>query len=453
MKYKINVHLFMIALIAIVATALSVMIAYYEIFQNQVKNDLKKNVELLSSLEVFNSYPDCTARPVLPQGPHGHIGPHPHVEANNLRITWIAPDGSVLFDTGTDAALLSDHLNRPEIQKALLNGHAETIRVSSTLKMNTYYSAVRLENGTVLRVSTQAWTITRTFLVVTPIIILTACGILILCILIGSLLTRNLLNPIYKMAEDLNDGVKTEIYPELIPFADKIRNQRENILAAAQRQSDFTANVSHELKTPLTAISGYAELLENHMVDATQEESVIRKIRQNVVRLQELINGIVRLSEFDYPEIKQCFTLFNLYETASDCCSNLQIIAKRRNVALSCAGENVTLSADKNLMKELISNLVQNAVLYNNDGGFVNVEVGIQSGRPILKIQDNGIGIPPEEQERIFERFYRVDKSRSRETGGTGLGLAIVKHIVELHNATLNLESAIGKGTTITIMF
>ena len=217
---------------------------------------------------------------------------------------------------------------------------------------------------------------------------------------------------------------------------------------------DFTANVSHELKTPLTAISGYAELIENHMVDPEQETRFALEIQQNATRLLSLINDIIRLSELDSGEDNLlCFEQVDLDEVAGTCVKNLQMNAQKRNVTLYYEGVSCMLRADRGMISELVDNLCQNAIRYNNEGGEVHVRVYYEKGQPMLSVADNGIGIPKDQQERIFERFYRVDKSRSKQTGGTGLGLAIVKHIVELHDATLKLESEPGKGTTITVAF
>ena len=226
------------------------------------------------------------------------------------------------------------------------------------------------------------------------------------------------------------------------------KEKRENM------RSEFLGNVSHELKTPLTAISGYAELIENHMVDPEQETRFALEIQQNATRLLSLINDIIRLSELDSGEDNLlCFEQVDLDEVAGTCVKNLQMNAQKRNVTLYYEGVSCMLRADRGMISELVENLCQNAIRYNNEGGEVHVRVYYEKGQPMLSVADNGIGIPKDQQERIFERFYRVDKSRSKQTGGTGLGLAIVKHIVELHDAVLHLEREPGKGTTITVAF
>ena len=239
-----------------------------------------------------------------------------------------------------------------------------------------------------------------------------------------------------------------------MPFVNTIRAQHENILMAAKVRQDFTANVSHELKTPLTAISGYAELIENHMVDPGQETRFAHEIQQNANRLLSLINDIIRLSELDSKEGDDlsCDTL-DLDEIATECVKGLKVNAQKQKISLSYEGQPCEIRGNRDMIIELIDNLGQNAIRYNNEGGYVHIRVTKEDGRPQLLVEDNGIGIPKDQQERIFERFYRVDKSRSKQTGGTGLGLAIVKHIVALHDAEIKLESEPGKGTTIRVLF
>ena len=237
-----------------------------------------------------------------------------------------------------------------------------------------------------------------------------------------------------------------------MPFANTIRQQHADILSAAKARQDFTANVSHELKTPLTAISGYAELMETHMVDAKQEEHFVREIRKSAQRLLSLINDIIRLSELDRTDQEESFEALDLAEVVSECVTNLQINAEQKNVTLEYQGSPCRIRANREMMRELADNLIQNAIRYNNEGGSVRVKVDAED-EPEFVVEDTGIGIPKAEQDRIFERFYRVDKSRSKATGGTGLGLAIVKHIVEIHDAKITLDSEPGKGSKFTVKF
>lgn len=312
------------------------------------------------------------------------------------------------------------------------------------------------KDGTVLRVSIAARSIWNMFASSIPAMLIVTVIIVGICVVLAKSLTRKLMKPIETLAGNLEQASviqkKTE-YKELVPFMNAIRIQHEGVLAAAKSRQDFTANVSHELKTPLTAISGYAELIENGMVEKEQQIHFAAEIRRNAQRLLSLINDIIKLSELDSSEAQQGFEQLNLYGLVKDCMENLQVNAEQRNVALNFDGTDCMVRGNRQLLTELVENLCQNAIRYNNEGGTVNVTVHKLGGKTVLTVEDNGIGIPKDQQERVFERFYRVDKSRSKETGGTGLGLAIVKHIVELHDAGLTLDSEVGRGTTIKVEF
>lgn len=444
MKQKINLRLSLIALIAVITTTIGITFVFYGLFQGQVRSDLKENANLLVETEVFQQ--------AYVSGKES-ANSLEHLSSGNLRITWIDADGKVLFDNDTNITGLSNHLDRPEIQLALEKGEGESTRQSDTMKMNTFYYALLLENGTVLRVSTQARTIFSVLLTALPVIATIIVLILVGCVLIGHLLTGQLMWPIEEMAEHLDDGNRIPAYKELEPFADKIRNQHENILAAAKSRQDFTANVSHELKTPITAISGYAELIENRLIDPETEIHVAGQIRHNADRLLSLVTDIIQLSELDHNELPRKFEQVDLMEIARECVADFQPMAEQRAIHLTCRGISAGIYADTALIREMLDNLLQNAIRYNKDGGLVKVRVTIENSHPMISVSDSGIGIPADQLDRVFERFYRVDKSRSRQTGGTGLGLAIVKHIADIHSAEIEIHSQIDKGTNIIIRF
>jgi len=232
-----------------------------------------------------------------------------------------------------------------------------------------------------------------------------------------------------------------------------IYKQHEDIMKSARMRQDFTANVTHELKTPLTSISGYSELIENGMATDADVVRFAKEIHNNSSRLLTLINDIIRLSELDAMDRSVAFEPINLYQIAETCVSMLQINAEKHNVHLTFWGEPVMVSSTKEMMEELLYNLCDNAIRYNNENGLVHVSVKQIGDSVVLSVKDTGIGIPKDHQERVFERFYRVDKSRSKSTGGTGLGLAIVKHIVVQSNAKIELDSEKGKGTEIRVIF
>ena len=436
MKQKINLRLGLIALVALVLTAAAVTMVYYDLFRQQVGRDLRQTAQLLGQSQEFRQ-----------------AGQMPGFRSGEVRITWVDKDGSVLYDDEADAGSLPNHADRPEIRAAMENGEGEIVRTSSTFNMNTFYYALRLDNGTVLRLAVDARSLTSVFLAAVPVLLAVAAVILVVCVLLGHLLTAQLIAPIEDMAEHLDEPAREPIYRELEPFARKIRSQHEKILSAAQSRQDFTANVSHELKTPLTAISGYAELIENKMVDGDQQIRFAGEIRKNAARLLSLINDIIALSELDTATAPMQLQSVELLGLAQEVCDGLEVAARQRQVRLQTFGREAKASGDRELLKELLENLVQNAIRYNKEGGFVQVTVKETGGHPSLTVEDSGIGIPEESLDRVFERFYRVDKSRSRETGGTGLGLAIVKHIAQLHGAQVALESELGKGTKVTVTF
>lgn len=449
MKQKINIRLAIIAVLAVVATTVGTTTIYYNLFKRQVRNDLRIEAELIRSMGLLQQIYESSD----PEDLNGELQSLNDLTEENLRITWVDADGTVLYDNDKDATLLENHKDRTEIQEAFKTGVGEEVRRSDTLDMDTYYYALKLEDGTVIRVATEARTILSIFLSSMPFIIWLVSAIILLCIWISYVLTKQLLIPIEKMAENLDDSSQEPAYKELVPFADKIRLQHENILSIAKSRQDFTASVSHELKTPLTAISGYAELIENHMAKPNQEIYFASQIRKNADRLLALINDIIQLSELDHQEIIHEFAHVDLYEIAKECVQSLNVNAQRRNVEIIFSGMNCLVYGEQHMIREMIVNLIQNAIQYNNEGGKVLVYAGNRNGRGYLRVEDNGIGISKEMQEHVFERFYRVDKSRSRETGGTGLGLAIVKHIVEIHGASIKLDSAPGRGTRISVSF
>lgn len=440
MKSKINKRVAGIALIAIIATLIGTTIIYYRLFQSQVRSDLFVSAKLLKDTRYFESENTDIEKIDL------------STDIEKLRVTWIDTEGKVLYDNDLDADHLGNHIDRPEIQQAFSKGYGESVRKSDSMKKNTFYYAVLLDNGTVLRVATNAQSLSSVFMSVAPIILLIISCIIILCVTISHMLTIQLIKPIELMAENIEDTGYESPYKELEPFTEIIRKQHTDILSAAKARQDFTANVSHELKTPLTAITGYAELLEEDMVLEDKKKHFYREIRKNAERLLFMINDIIRLSELDRSEKEPAFSEIDLYETVKECIDELTLNATRREVTLNFEGVSCRIMGNREMIKELTENLVQNAIRYNNPGGRVSVSV-VNDETPMLIVKDNGIGIPASEQERIFERFYRVDKSRSKETGGTGLGLAIVKHIVEIHNAKLILDSALAVGTTVEVIF
>ena len=439
MKKKINLQFFIIAIIAVITTTIGITLVYYGLFQNQVKKDLQISAAILKNTNYFAN-PDDDSMQI-------------DIECEDTRITWIDSDGTVLYDNDTNVSQLENHLMRPEVQQAFSTGVGETVRKSETMNKNTFYYAVLLPNKTVLRVATKANSILGVFVKAVPLVLLILLLIISICVLLSHVLTKQIIKPIEVMAKNIENTSQEPTYKELVPFINTIRKQHMDILSSAKIRQDFTANVSHELKTPLTAISGYAELMENHMVGPEKQEHFIVEIRKNANRLLSLINDIIRLSELDHGVKENFFEQLDLCQVVEESLDGLKVNAEKRKISLSFKGEHCMVRANREMMHELTENLVQNAIRYNNEGGSVEIRVFYKNAGACLEVKDNGIGIPQEDQGRVFERFYRVDKSRSKETGGTGLGLAIVKHIVELHGAKIELESKVNVGTTMLVSF
>ena len=440
MKKKINIRFIMIAALAIVVTALSAMLVYYNILKEQVFGDLKAYAHVIELLNID----DLAAG--IEKDPYNPID-------DDLRITLIGAEGEVLYESLLNKDEMDNHNERPEIIEAREKGEGEAIRYSATSGTHTFYYAERLQNGNVLRIGRDSVSVNRIMVNTLVIVLVIALCILFVCMGISNYLTKKLVEPIEKLATNIMLVDENNVYEEIRPFVNTIKEQHVNIINNAQLRQEFTANVSHELKTPLTAISGYAELIGNGM---TGKEDTIRfsnEIHSNANRLLSLINDIIKLSELDEADHQMEMERIDLYKLAENCVQMMQVTAEKQGIRLTLQGESTMAMANKGLMDEVFYNLCSNAIRYNKPGGSVTVTVGTKDERPFLSVADTGIGIPKECQERVFERFYRVDKSRSKSTGGTGLGLAIVKHIVAQHNAALHLDSELDEGTTIEIVF
>ena len=482
------------------------------------------------------------------------------------RITYVDESGKVIYDNEANVESMDNHGHRKEIREAEINGEGADERMSSTLSEKTMYYAVRLENGNVLRVSSNQASVWMLLLQLLPPFAAVLILMLLLSGVFASRLSGKVVEPLNRL--DLEHPDENDAYDEVQPLLSKIGRQSRQIrlqLEAARRQQkefsiitenmqegllvidrytmvlsvnssvgkllkvkeiktgesvyllnrseefrgvvgqvlegkhenkilrldgseiqvianpvtrenktegavillvdvtekvereqlrrEFSANVSHELKTPLTSISGYAELMENGIIQADEVPYYAKQIRASSTRLITLINDIIQLSKLDSPVLEVIFEQVDLYAIAEKVVSSMQVNAAAREVSLTLTGSSAIVCANRGMMEELITNLCDNAVRYNYKGGSVRVSVIPLKGRVILSVQDTGIGISPEDQQRVFERFYRVDKSRSKETGGTGLGLSIVKHIVAQHHAEIKLESELGKGTDIRVIF
>lgn len=481
------------------------------------------------------------------------------------RVTWIASDGTVLFESDADPAEMDNHLGREEIREALAAGWGESSRWSSTLTEQTIYSAVRLDDGSVLRISNSRASVLSLLFGMLPPMALIFAGAFILSAILAGRMSKRIVEPLNRL--DLDHPLENDAYPELSPLLNRINRQHQQISAqllelkrrteeftqitgnmneglvllgakgevisinpaaerlfmtdmscvgqnfltvdrtpeltqaisratstghaelrceregreyqfdlsriesdgkitgivllafdvteqalAESRRREFTANVSHELKTPLQTIIGSAELIENGLVKPEDMSRFIGHIRFEATRLVRLIEDIIRLSQLD-EEQEMPREDVNLYELCDEVVKSLEPTASARGIKLELVGGVCVINGVRRLLYEIVYNLCDNAIKYNVDDGRVTVTAKPDSDGVLLSVSDTGIGIPPEHQSRIFERFYRVDKSHSKQSGGTGLGLSIVKHSVKYHNAKLELVSAPGKGTTITVHF
>ena len=426
-----------ISAVGILLTFCLSTVIFYELFKSEVVDELKTYADVIKETQSYDQ--------IL----QGEYDP----DVDDLRITMIKKDGKVFYDSFADVKKMENHSNRQEVRQALKHGNGKAIRTSDTLDKNTFYYAVRLDDGNVLRVAKESRSIWSVFIKVMPAILILICVILAISKMLSDVLTKSLLLPIEQMSENLDHLEDITTYKELMPFINTIQEQHKNILMNAKMRQEFTANVSHELKTPLTAISGYSELIQNGMAN---EEETIRfagEIHKSAKRLLTLINDTIRLSQLDTSEQKVIYEAIDLYKIAEDCVNMLKFSAENHGIDISIHGTNAYLEGNREMLEEVVYNLCDNAIRYNNEGGKVDVTVKPVKGKIYLCVEDNGIGISKEHQERIFERFYRVDKSRSKSTGGTGLGLAIVKHIIQQHGAHMELTSEKGKGTKIEIEF
>ncbi|MBM6854537.1 two-component sensor histidine kinase [Mediterraneibacter glycyrrhizinilyticus] len=369
----------------------------------------------------------------------------------DTRLTQIASDGEVLYDSRRDETTIENHRGRPEVQDALENGTGEDVRMSDTVGREMYYYAVLLDDGSVLRVARSVDGLIRTAVNVFPV--MGALAVLMLCFaaLLARWQTKRLIKPINEL--DLEYPLENDVYPELRPLLVAMDKQNKEKEAVSNMRKEFSANVSHELKTPLTSISGYAEIMKNGMVRPVDIPVFSERIYKEARRLITLVEDIIKLSKLDEESVELEKEEVNLYELTREVVSRLSPQASQKNIRMEVTGEPVVYNGIRQILDEMIYNICENAIKYNNDYGRVSVWVGDTLEGAKICVSDTGIGIPKEHQERIFERFYRVDKSHSKERGGTGLGLSIVKHGAILHGAKVIVESESGKGTRMEIHF
>ncbi len=548
MTKKIFQSILLVAGCVLLASLLIIMGFLYDYFGGVEENQLRDELSLAAA--------------AVEDGGTDYLS---QLTADRCRLTWIAADGSVLYDTRTDAESLENHASRAEVSQALTTGTGESTRYSSTLMEKTMYYAQRLDDGTVLRISISRATVGMIAVgMIQPLLIVLIVA-LILSGLLARRLSRRIVDPLNSL--DLEHPLDNDAYEELSPLLKRIHRQhveiqtqlrelrektdeftqitgsmREGLIlldehgsilsinAAAQtlfgadaqcvgrdfltiersheisaaiqaaagdghsevraeragrvyqfdisritsdgkpigtvilafditeqefaerNRREFTANVSHELKTPLQGIIGSAELIENGMVRPDDLPRFVGHIHAEAARLVTLIDDIIRLSQLDEGDAMPTEPV-DLLAMSQEAAENLHDAAAARDVTVSVTGQSAVIPGVRRLLYEVVYNLCDNAIKYNRDGGRVDVTVAADAGGSSITVADTGIGIAPEHQSRVFERFYRVDKSHSKASGGTGLGLSIVKHAVQYHHGRIELESTPGTGTTIRVVF
>lgn len=369
----------------------------------------------------------------------------------NTRITLIDSAGDVLYDSTEDAVTLQNHKNRPEIKAAHKNGTGQEVRRSMTMSKEMFYYAKLLPDGNVLRVSKTMNTAFHTAIAILPVMALIALVALGFAYLLARQQVAKLIRPINEL--NLEEPLENEVYEELTPLLESIDKQNKEKEAIANMRKEFSANVSHELKTPLTSISGYAEIMKSGIVKPEDMPRFSEKIYNEARRLITLVEDIIKLSHLDEGKVELERQDVDLYELTREIISRLSPQASAKKVHMELTGESVIYNGVRQILDEMVYNICENAIKYNKEGGEIRIWVGnTLNGKKII-VTDTGIGIPKNQQERIFERFYRVDKSHSKEIGGTGLGLSIVKHGAILHNAKIHVDSELGKGTRMELTF
>ena len=440
MRKDINNTLKALNITAVIVSTLLTFIAYCTQYSNKEKTDLKSRTKILE--QCLNDFDEGIALDTLHRM---------YDDTADIRVTLIRQDGTVVYDNEADTAVMENHLERPEIVQAIKYGSGSSSRNSETIGSKIYYYAVRLNSGNILRMSQSTKVILYMSLSILPMVIA-----ILICVLAASFvsakhLTKYILDPINDV--DINNIGKVEIYDELKPFFARIANQNAEKEKTEKIRREFTANVSHELKTPLTTISGYAQMISNGMAKAEDVKEFGRKIEKESDRLLTLIDDIINLSNLDEQRSIENPENIDLSLVTEEAICVLEKAAKERGIQIYYTKIPTFIKGNVTLVSELVYNLLDNAIKYNKDNGKITVFVGESAKGVELSVKDTGIGIPPEDTERIFERFYRVDKSHSKKVGGTGLGLSIVKHVCACHNATIRVKSKVGKGTTIYVTF
>lgn len=418
----------------VVVTSLLTVLVFHSYYEKQAQSNLKSIATLVSA--EINSSND-----------YSFINDSYN---DDTRLTVIDANGNVLADSAEDATKMESHADRPEFKEAIDNGQGSTIRKSATIDQNTYYYAIRLDNGNVLRVAVTSDSVYMVFYQSLFYIAIVSLAVMLLSLAISVAVTKSIVKPITELGNNLDSIDEQNTIEELTPFVNALSEYKQKQKLLDKQKKEFTANVSHELKTPLTSIAGYAELIENGMAKPEDIKPFAHTIRKQALRLVNLTEDIIQLSQLEETQPESIsLEEVNLAQIAERCAESLEMNARAKNVSITIDTEDCYINGNTSLLEELVYNLIDNAIRYNKENGSVEIKTRNRS----IIVSDTGIGIPQKYQSRIFERFFRVDKSRSKETGGTGLGLAIVKHIAEVHGAEISISSVEDVGTTIQVDF
>lgn len=391
------------------------------------------------------------------------------IEKDNSRLTIIDTEGNVLADSEiSDFSSMENHLDREEIQKALKEGTGYAKRKSRSLNMSMLYvSYMSKENDCILRLSKPFSGILSYMPMILPTLILSMVITLAVSMILAGSLSRSITKPLYEIAEEMlklkenspEFSFRPYGYYELNLIADTTKRMADAVKESMKKiefekmvRQEFFANVSHELKTPITSIRGYIELLENDMAaNEEMKKEFLYRIKKEAQNMANLINDILMISRLETKEAEVVINEVRICPLVNEVIASFKPLAAKNNITVEVNCKPITVKANDGQMKELMSNLISNAIIYNKPGGTVKITITKEGNDAIFIVEDTGVGIPEESKARVFERFYRVDKGRSKKMGGTGLGLSIVKHIVNYYGGSINLESEPGKGSKFTV--
>ena len=407
----------------------------YSYFENQIFSELQTESNFLETYVL-----------------QGNLEQLENLQTTN-RITLIHSDGNVYFDNSVDAASLENHGSRQEFLGALSKGSTQISRFSSTMTEKTLYFARQLSTGDVLRISCNQHSVWVLVLGMSQTLLIMLVIAVIISGISASWISKKVVEPLNTI--DFENPEVSEVYEELKPFTKRIAEENFEKSQREELRQQFTANVSHELKTPLTSISGFAEILKAGGTDEATTKDFAASIYDESQRMIALVNDIIKLSKLDEKSISLEKEAISLREMCREVMSVLSVSAKSKNITVNLTGDSGLINGVQPVIYEMVYNLIDNAIKYNVQDGKVDINLQnlMESHRVILTVKDTGIGIPANEKERIFERFYRIDKSRSKQNGGTGLGLSIVKHAAKYHEASILVNSEVGKGSTFTVIF